>query len=332
VLGSVQGNLFIPNGTFNGTFGVSKVVNVNPPPAGDAVEWMLTFQYCINGICGLPPQQVPLEVPASGTGPVDPQLHVLLRTTIDLSGAGGGSADVSLDTGSLHFNSQSDQVDGGGTLPQPAVIARMPLRCGTDNATASIFDVAATSVSIGDSFSVTGCPTARFSGTPDGLAVALDGSASSTPVAGRTVKKWIWNFGDGSTRTTTVPTVSHTYTIYGDHTVKLRVADSAGALSTQVSHLVRGTTTTLNVSKTATGVRATGAVSPPHAGKTMNVTLYRQMGGVFQSVATKHPVLSSSSSYSTAFARPSPGTCRIRAVFPGDSDHLGSLAAKDFSC
>ena len=168
VLGSVQNNLFIPNGTFTGTFGVSKVVNVNPPPPGDAVKWMLTFQYCIDGICGLPPQQVPLEVPTSGTGPVDPQLHMLLRTTIDLSGAGGGSADVSVDTASLHWNSQSDQADGGGTLPQPAVIARMPLRCGTDNGAASIFDVAATSVSIGQSFTVTGCPTARFSATPDG--------------------------------------------------------------------------------------------------------------------------------------------------------------------
>ena len=95
---------------------------------------------------------------------------------------------------------------------------------------------------------------------------------------------------------------------------------------------MRGTITTLNVSKTATAVHAGGAVSPSHAGKTINVTLYRETGGVFQSLATKHPVLSSSSTYSTAFARPNPGTCRIRAVFPGDADHLGSVAAKNFSC
>ena len=95
---------------------------------------------------------------------------------------------------------------------------------------------------------------------------------------------------------------------------------------------MRGTTTTINVSKTATVVRAGGAVSPSHAGKTMNVTLYRETGGAFQALATKHPVLNSLSTYSIGFARPNPGTCRIRAVFPGDSDHLGSLAAKNFSC
>jgi PKD repeat protein len=336
-LAVVNGNAFAPDGsTFSGSFGISKAVNVNPPPTGDAVEWMLTVQYCVTigfQVCSFPPQSIPVEVPASGSGPVDPELHVPLREQVAIpAGAGGGTADISLDVASVHWNGESDQVDGGTTLPQPEVIARMPLRCGIDSATASIFDVAGASLSIGQILAVTGCPTARFSSKPNGFAVDLDGSASTTPIAGRTVKKWIWNFGDGSARTTTVPTVSHTYATYGDHTVKLRVADSAGALSAQMSHVVRGTTTSLNVTKGTTTVHAAGSVSPSHVGKTMTVTLFRQTSGTFHALATNHPVLSASSTYTTAFARPSAGTCKITASFPGDADHLGSRASQTFSC
>lgn len=64
----------------------------------------------------------------------------------------------------------------------------------------------------------------------------------------------------------------------------------------------------------------------------MNVTLFKVISGEFHPLATNHPVLSSSSTYATSFARPSAGTCKIKAVFPGDSDHLGSLASHTFSC
>ena len=338
-LASVHNNLFIPEGSkFSGTFGISRVVNLNPPAAGDAIEWRLTINSCADvfgsPFCNFLQQSFPVEVPVSGSGSsVDPTFHVPLRTRVEISGAaGGGYADISLDMASLHWDSKSAKLDDGTTLSQPKTIAKMPLRCGTDNATASVFDVAGASVSIGQSFTVTGCPTARFSATPNGFAVNLDGSASTTPVAARTISKWMWNFGDGSTRTTAVPTVSHTYATYGDHIVKLRVADSAGALSGQISRVVRGTATTLNVSKTMTTAHAGGAVSPSHAGKTMNVTLFRETSGVFHALATKHPVLSASSTYATRFARPSPGTCKVMAAFPGDSDHLGSLASRTFSC
>jgi hypothetical protein len=332
----VQNNAYIGNGFYGGTFGVAKIVNVNPPSAGDAVDWRISIKGCANvgfQFCSFPEQTFELEVPASGSGPVDPELSFPVRTRIAIgSGAGGGYADVSLDTGGVHFDSQSDQVDGGGTIAQPRTIATMPVRCGTASGTASFFDVAGASVLIPQSFTVTGCPTAAFSATPDGFAADFNGSASSTPIAGRTIAKWEWDFGDGTTKTTTGPTVSHTYSTGGDHTAKLTVVDSAGAISSQVSHVVPGTTTTLAAKTKQSKVKARGDVTPAHPGDKMDVTLLKRRHGSFHAVDEHHPTLTATSTYATAFHRVHGTTCEVAAVFPGDADHLASQASHTFGC
>ncbi|GAA2726849.1 LamG-like jellyroll fold domain-containing protein [Cellulomonas aerilata] len=68
-------------------------------------------------------------------------------------------------------------------------------------------------------------PTASFTATTDGLAVTVDGSASSDPDGA--VASYAWDFGDGTTATG--PTASHTYAAPGTYTVGLRVTDDAAA-------------------------------------------------------------------------------------------------------
>jgi hypothetical protein len=92
------------------------------------------------------------------------------------------------------------------------------------------------------------------------------------------------------------------------------------------------TSITAAIQKTTTSIRVTGSVAPAHPGKTVSVSLYRKRDGVFVRLSTKSAVLSFASSYSTSFARPSPGTCKVTSRFPGDTDHLASSKSVTFSC
>ena len=68
----------------------------------------------------------------------------------------------------------------------------------------------------------------RFGGVP--LRVDFDGSASADPDPGNPLT-FEWDFGDGATATTAVPTVSHTYTTAAIRTATLRVRDGGGLRS-----------------------------------------------------------------------------------------------------
>lgn len=77
-------------------------------------------------------------------------------------------------------------------------------------------------------------PTASFTSTTSELTVAFDASGSSSPVG---IAQYIWSFGDGSTETTTVPTISHAYFGGGDYTVGLIVRDVNGRFTRVTSEL-----------------------------------------------------------------------------------------------
>lgn len=74
-------------------------------------------------------------------------------------------------------------------------------------------------------------PVASFWQRPDGLSVTLDGSASYDPDSGDSVTSWRWDFGDGTSATTTTPRVTHAYPAAQDYTATLRVSDESGTLS-----------------------------------------------------------------------------------------------------
>jgi glucose/arabinose dehydrogenase len=74
-------------------------------------------------------------------------------------------------------------------------------------------------------------PVASFSQRPDGLTVALDGSASYDPDTGDSVTAWHWDFGDGTSSTTSSPRLTHTYPAARTYTATLTVTDSHGTTS-----------------------------------------------------------------------------------------------------
>ncbi len=73
-----------------------------------------------------------------------------------------------------------------------------------------------------------GTPAADFSAAVNGLTVNFTNSSTDT---GGTITAYAWNFGDGSTSTTTNP--SHTYLTAGTYTVTLKVTDNTGETDTK---------------------------------------------------------------------------------------------------
>lgn len=89
-------------------------------------------------------------------------------------------------------------------------------------------------------------------------------------------------------------------------------------------------------------IRVRGLVTPAHAGRRMIVRLYRYRNGKWVWLRTRRPYLYGStdvnldgfpdSRFSTSFLRPRPGTCKVVAIFPRDSDHRSSRISKKISC
>ena len=68
-------------------------------------------------------------------------------------------------------------------------------------------------------------PVAAFSTRPDGLDVAFDGSGSYDPDNDE-ISTYRWSFGDGTSTTTTEPTVTHTYPSAQPYQASLTVVDA----------------------------------------------------------------------------------------------------------
>lgn len=77
-------------------------------------------------------------------------------------------------------------------------------------------------------------PLARFTITTGllGSPSTFDASGSISPVG--TISNYFWNFGDGTTLSTSQPIVSHIYTSPGNFFVTLTVTNSAGTSNTQI--------------------------------------------------------------------------------------------------
>lgn len=71
-------------------------------------------------------------------------------------------------------------------------------------------------------------PVAAFSATPGIPGTPTSFDASSSTVAYGSITAYRWDFGDGTTQQTSVPTTSHTYTKAGPVTVVLTETDAAG--------------------------------------------------------------------------------------------------------
>ncbi|MEW2012577.1 MULTISPECIES: PKD domain-containing protein [Microbacterium] len=74
-------------------------------------------------------------------------------------------------------------------------------------------------------------PKAEFSSTPTGLAVAVDGRASTD--SDGTISSYSWKFGDQAGGTATGATASYTYASAGTYTITLTVTDDDGDTATK---------------------------------------------------------------------------------------------------
>jgi hypothetical protein len=78
-------------------------------------------------------------------------------------------------------------------------------------------------------------PSAAF--TADSAMIGRQSSfdaSASTAFTGQTIATYHWDFGDGSTQTTSSPTTSHTYAAIGDYTATLTVTDDIGCSTAQI--------------------------------------------------------------------------------------------------
>lgn len=87
-------------------------------------------------------------------------------------------------------------------------------------------------------FHTPGAPVANFTFWPDvgvvNKTVIFDASASYSPL-GLDIVNYTWDFGDGNITTVDVPIIDHTYSSVGTYTVSLKVTDSEGTNSTDVT-------------------------------------------------------------------------------------------------
>lgn len=178
-------------------------------------------------------------------------------------------------------------------------------------------------------------PTARFDHTVSGFTATFDGSRSAPPDANHHIVKWVWTFGDGTSRTTTTPIVTHRYprspAAPPTYAVTLHVVDAGGAISPTVGQSVRGTAVSLHVKRKAKLV-VTASVAPNRRGRSVVVTLARRRHGRFHVVATHHETLSIHSRFVASFVRAAAGRCQMVVRYPGDKTHLASRRSKTFGC
>ena len=95
---------------------------------------------------------------------------------------------------------------------------------------------------------------------------------------------------------------------------------------------VQDTEATLGVVKGRRRVRASGAVLPVPDEPEVRAVLLRRSAGRFEALNERTLPLDAQGLYSTSFARPRPGRCRIIIRFEGDALHRASEAAATFRC
>jgi hypothetical protein len=340
------GGLF--DGFYQGHVGILRVLNV-AGTTGTAVHYRASVEVCIAitalgfnlGNCAINAQQT---YDLTGT----PGTPGVLTFQVESSGSqfiGGCGCTLSytgtIDQATVHLRGSADHVDSG-TGPVPAgktyTTLRLPATCGAAEARAVFASFQATprTVTFTPSETITGCPHAAFTGDLGGSVVTFDGSGSATPLPGRHVAAWTWGFGDGTTATGSAPVMTHAYPASPrrprDYTITLRVADSAGALSTIARLTIHGTATTFTLARTSSVIKVAGSVRPPRPGRPVQITLLRKAGRTFRILATRTLTLTATSHFTTRFARPARGTCRLITRFPGDRSQLASQLTRTFAC
>src|SRR6266540_2806007 len=237
-----------PLGVFDGftsaPFGITKIVNVHDADPDTNTAYDLHLSYCVPAPSGCSSTDTAVLHATGRPGDSLTAPSITVPTMFQRTGVACGAActvdvDGSPGSFSLRTSGLSNALEGG-PADRTYTIMSLPRHCGTAG---------------GGALFTSHWPVARFRRTIHGSTVDFDGSSSFSPVTGRTVTRWAWNFDDGSAPVTLVGTASHPFPpapkTPPSYDVRLTVTDSAGAVSDPVVVTVRGTATTLSLSKTA---------------------------------------------------------------------------------
>lgn len=317
-------------GSTGGSFGIAKVTNVNPAGAGNYAHLRITIKSCVNalGSCFEAPDQIQDLVLPEPAGDAAPPTEFILLTRGSFASP-AGNVDFSVSQFALHLLGASAQLETG-PADRTYTILSSPRDCGTFTGTSAFTSGDARIVSIPVSTTVTGCPAAGVSHSVDDFEATLEGSGSVSPVAGRSITQYLWEFGDGTSDSTSTPTVTHSYGP-GDHMATLQVVDSAGARSSILAEPVAGSRTSVKAKAKRGKARVKGNVVPARQGERVAVELQRGKKGAFVKVAAKLAKLKAGGNYKVSFKLPKAKKCRVVATF-GSDELVASSATKTFAC
>ena len=208
------------------------------------------------------------------------------------------------------FTATLTVVDGHGNASAPA--------------SEKIVVVAATSV-----------PVARFTVTPrspvQGQAAIFNGSKSSD-ADGAAITTFRWNFGDGTTATTSTPSTTHTYAVRGKYAASLAVVDARGVTSTTVTVVVKVKKPTTYRVPSPPKARFTFVPGHPKIGEAVQFNGSKSTGGknpVTKYTWTFGDGASSSSQFPTVFHRyRNSGRFRVQLVVENSAGTLSAATTK----
>ena len=168
-----------------------------------------------------------------------------------------------------------DGVTGTGRIANHAFASP-----GTYTVALTVSDAAGASASTAQAVTVTNvaAPTVTLAVAPSPPAAGQVATftATATPASGHGIGSYAWDFGDGTTQTTTGPTVTKTYSIVGTYVATVTVTDDLGqtaSVSLQFTIVGSGVTASFTSSptdpKTSTTVQFNGVASTASAGVTI---------------------------------------------------------------
>ncbi len=170
---------------------------------------------------------------------------------------------------------------GDGTTGSGRIVSKTFTAGRTYTVTLTVTDAAGSSASTGQSVIVAMVAppsvTLAVNPSPPLAGQAAVFTATATPATGHSVVRYDWTFGDGTSQTTTVPTVVKTYDNVGTHIARVTVTDGLGQTGTGA----------LTFTIVGTGVFASFTASPsdPETNATVSFNAAASIGAGGASIA-----------------------------------------------
>lgn len=273
---SNSGNEVSDNCAFTGSFDPQGGYNPDAylPTLGGSASAGTLFDQLINGDdyytqsvwsngdvnCELQP--APSAISASYSAPAGAPPNTSITFDPSASSSAGGYTSTTWDFG-----------DGSTSFSRsaPTTVAHTYTTAGTYTATLTVVDEHGNISTTSQTLKIKTGAIAAFTSTPSspltGTTVSFDASASLDSLG--TISSYQWDFGDGTSLTTTTPTITHSYAARGPYTVQLTVSD--GTSTDVATHTVKvdsppvaafGVTTTGPITGTPVAFDGTGSIEP----------------------------------------------------------------------